>query len=721
MYPEDRAMIRRHTRLFRLLAPILAVIASPASAATWIWPDLLFSTPCAGSLQACVNNAAHGDTILIGNDSIAMPDRYTGIGGDLSITKALTLAPMPGIDAVFEGGSIFVTTPAGVVGDVTLRGLVLRGGRIDATVGASTTATVTVDQVRVPRAPDGHCAIRLATGATTIDPQPRLVISNSRVDYPASANYVFRNNALCVYGFTHAYRADVFGNVVQSADVGPTSAIGISGGATMPPAVVNVSRNRIFQNGDIGNGGIFVQHNNPAATQAVTIANNIVVGAGGAPGNENAGITIKQHAVDLAIVNNTFVGGGTGIYTTALGDPLFFMGRIANNLIADQTYYGLRQSAAAVPNDHNLLFDIGTNDLGPGGALGPGTLTADPLLESPVYPRPLPGSPAIDAGDSGALPTFTLFDADGEKRQQGIVDIGAIEFSFDGTRRHEASVANTFGNDTALDAEDYIFPLFTTDRLVVSPLRVAEGVSAGSANLGVYQSDTFTRRWAIFHQDLSALPVGRRYAVLLPWDSRTAVLHTVSAASIPGAATAETEIDHPSLNNQPAAIAVVTPNWNPANTPSGIYHDHPITLVYRGNRWRIRNDDAASMNSAIGASFNLAVAPPFSPNGFMAELGAFAANEIALSHPLLDDNPCAAPVASRRVQFGDAGLTLNNTPFALEYRAPQVASDIGRWYIVAEDALGFSAHHAFNVIIDGAQANRCLAPKPDALFANGFE
>jgi len=73
------------------------------------------------------------------------------------------------------------------------------------------------------------------------------------------------------------------------------------------------------------------------------------------------------------------------------------------------------------------------------------------------------------------------------------------------------------------------------------------------------------------------------------------------------------------------------------------------------------------------------------------------------------------------VKIGDASLTLNNTPFALEYRAPINADDIGRWYIVKEDVLGFSPNNAFNVIVDGAQANRCLAPKPDALFANGFE
>jgi hypothetical protein len=692
--------------------------AQPLQASTWIWPDLVASGPCSQTLQACVDNAASGDTILIGNDSIAVPDRYTGISGDLLITKSLSLVATAGIDAVFESGSIFVRTPFGAVGDVTLRGLILRAGRIQVLVFPSTSATVNVEQNVLSNPPAGECAIQIAP-QETLAFVPQLTISNNRVTIPGTSAQDFGRNGICIHSYANDFRADVFGNVVTALR---EHVVGIyaSAGDLAPGATINLSRNRVFLGGR--GEGLRTIGTNAAAAPQVTIANNIVVGAGGSNNDPAAAISILHYAAIARVINNSLIDSGVAVRVRQFGTPSGLDARVANNLISGARVRGFDFLNIAVANDHNLLHRVADHDLGPGGMFGPGTLSGDPLLERREYPRAVQqGAPGVDAGDGAAVPAFTLFDADGEKRFQGPVDIGALEFSYDGARVHDATAGNTFGNETALDADDYSFPLFTTDRLVVSPLRVAAGVSAGSSHLGVYQSDVLARRWAIFHQDLSTLPTGRRYAVLLPWDSRTAILHTVAAGNIPVAATAETEIDHPALNNQAAAIAVVTPNWNPANTVSGQYHDHPITLVYRGSRWRIRNDDAASMNSAIGAAFNLAVAPLFSPNAFTAELGTSAADEIPLAHPLLDDNPCAAPVASRRVQLGDSLLTLNDTPFALEYRAPLNGFDVGRWYIVKEGPLGFAGRNAFNVVVDGAQAQRCLAPWPDDLFADGFD
>ena len=59
----------RHPRTFLLsMLGLCCGLVPAAQAATWIWPDLnlILPGPCAGTLQACVNNAANGDTILIG-------------------------------------------------------------------------------------------------------------------------------------------------------------------------------------------------------------------------------------------------------------------------------------------------------------------------------------------------------------------------------------------------------------------------------------------------------------------------------------------------------------------------------------------------------------------------------------------------------------------------------------------------------------------------------
>ena len=710
-------MICFRTFRIRLVTLTLALAALPASATTWIWPDLIFAGPCAATLQECINNANHGDTILIGGDSIVSPDRYTGITGNLAIGKSLTLMPMEGINAVFEGGSIAVVTPPGIVGDVTLRRLVLRGGRITAQDGGSTAATITLDQLSMIEPPAGVCAIDFGTSAATAA-TPRFVVSNSHLMMTEVGGGA--RDGICAFTGARTYQADFFGNRIDASRSSGSGGFFLTAGSGAGAVSIRLQRNRILMSGAANDHGIFIQHNNSEVLATVEIANNVVSGAGGAVGSENAAIVVKELNADVKIINNSLTAGGVGIHLDAMSGGTI-SGRVANNLIANQTVRGLRFLGVAMPNDHNLLFDIAANELGPGGVLGAGTVLADPLLESPNYPRPSGMSPAINGGDTAALPAFAAFDADGEKRVQfGIVDIGALEISADRAAVHTATALNTTFNTTNLAHADFNTTLLAADRLIVTPLRAASGVSAGTFNLGVYQDNGLPGQWAIFQQDQTDMAFGRRYSVLVPVVAHANLVHTVSAGNIPGSATAETEINDPALNGQAAAIAVVTPNWNPAISSGGIYHDHPITLVYRGNRWRIRNDDAASMNSAIGASFNLAVAPLFSPNAFMAELGSFGANEIALAHPLLDDNPCAAPVASRRVKLGDGSLTLNNTPFALEYRAPLNANDIGRWYIVAEDALGFSANNAFNVIVDGAQAQRCLA-RAQLLFADGFE
>lgn len=709
----------RHPQTFLLsMLGLCCGLVPAAQAANWVWPDLniILPGPCAGTLQACVNNAANGDTILIGNDSFLTPDRYTGISGDLAITKSLLLAPMPGIDAVFEGGSIVVFTPAGVSGDVTLRGLVLRGGRIQVEERGSSSAIITLDQLRQYEPPAGQCAIDFRTTvATTVT--PRFIVGNSWVQMTESGGS--GRSGICVYSHAQTYQAEVYGNLIDTRRSASVAAIEMAGGIAAGAINLRLQRNRIWLGGDSADRGISLQHNNPAAPVTIEVVNNVIAGAGGAAGTENAAIVIKEHNAQLTVVNNSISDGGVGIHVSALGAGAVG-GRIANNLITRQSVRGLRLDVA-LPNDHNLLHAVTANDLGPGGVLGAGTLTTDPLIESPDYPHPSGSSPAQGAGDNTALPAFAAFDADGEKRVQfGIVDIGALEISPDRGAVHTATALNTMFNATNLAHADFSTTLLAADRLIVTPLRAAAGVSAGMFNLGVYQDNSLPGQWAIFQQDQTDIALGRRYSVLVPVVAHANLVHTVSAGNIPGSATAETEINDPALNNLAAAIAVVTPNWNPPSAPGGTYHDHPITLVYRGTRWRIRNDDGASMNGAIGAAFNVAVAPLFSPNAFMAEIGAYGGFEIPLAHPLLDDNPCAAPIASRRVELGDGALTLNPAPYALEYREPLNANDIGRWFIVAEDSIGFSAHNAFNVIVEGAQANRCLA-RSDALFADGFD
>lgn len=87
--------------------------------------------------------------------------------------------------------------------------------------------------------------------------------------------------------------------------------------------------------------------------------------------------------------------------------------RVANNLVAFHAAKGMyvQNGTASHSAPNNLVYGNGWNDWTP----GPTTLTVDPLLEDPAYPRPVNASPALDAGNN-AKASSLLFDANGERR-----------------------------------------------------------------------------------------------------------------------------------------------------------------------------------------------------------------------------------------------------------------------------------------------------------------
>jgi hypothetical protein len=120
-------------------------------------------------------------------------------------------------------------------------------------------------------------------------------------------------------------------------------------------------------------------------------------------------------------------------------------------------------------------------------------------------------------------------------------------------------------------------------------------------------------------------------------------------------------------------------------------------------------------------AFSIVVPPLFSPNAFVVSTPSNT-NELALIHPLLDDNPCAAPLVGRGDDSGDALHIANPTPFALEYRAGG-AGVPGHWFVRSATAAAFPAGSAFSVQINGRQALGCAATNfaTTQLFADGFE
>lgn len=180
--------------------------------------------------------------------------------------------------------------------------------------------------------------------------------------------------------------------------------------------VVDVVRNRV---GGSGFGwGIRHRLFDAAVLDSRVLGNEVSGGSG-----EGAAIAVQGFVsdaiLDARIVNNTLSGNTTGISVAGV-DAL-----VANNVVTFGGV-GLDVASSGVANRHNLFFGNGTDVVGT--SAGPGSVFADPLFVGPGALRTRASSPAIEAGDSTAVPPELTTDLLGSPRIQGAaVDIGAYE------------------------------------------------------------------------------------------------------------------------------------------------------------------------------------------------------------------------------------------------------------------------------------------------------
>jgi hypothetical protein len=165
------------------------------------------------------------------------------------------------------------------------------------------------------------------------------------------------------------------------------------------------------------------------------------------------------------------------------------------------------------------------------------------------------------------------------------------------------------------------------------------------------------------------------------------ILHTVTSSSLHGH---WTEIDDARTNNNPKAILLVTPNWNPSGQGE-VYNNHSIGLWYTGSRWAIFNQDLASMPQ--GASFNVQILNA-GRNAFVhtATSSSIHSNWTEIDNARTNNNPEAIVlVASNWNPPGQSGV-YNNHPIGVWYTG-------SRWAIFNQDGAGIPQGASFNVQI----------------------
>lgn len=173
---------------------------------------------------------------------------------------------------------------------------------------------------------------------------------------------------------------------------------------------------------------------------------------------------------------------------------------------------------------------------------------------------------------------------------------------------HRATSANIVDNSTYID-----HPLTNNnpDAVILATQVRGQDEGAGDVHtIGVWYDAGRGGKWAIFNQDLAAMPKGATFNVTVSEKPGEAVFVHRSTSS--NTVDNSTYIDHPLANNNPDAVLSVTPSWNPEGD-GGIYNAHPIGVLYNDDKgkWAILNQDLASIpkNAAFDVALSDSTAP----------------------------------------------------------------------------------------------------------------
>ena len=258
---------------------------------------------------------------------------------------------------------------------------------------------------------------------------------------------------------------------------------------------------------------------------------------------------------------------------------------------------------------------------------------------------------------------------------------------------HTATAANSTGHATYID-----HPLTNEDPnaiVLVTPNSNPGGVLSAYEGppIGVRYNNT-KKKWGIFNQDNSSMPVGAAFNVLIPATGADVFVHASTAANTTDYWTA---IDHLLTNNNPNAIVLVTQNWNPGGVGS-TNNNHPIGVWYNSSigKWAIFNQDFAAMPTGYDfADFNVLI-PPTGADVFVhtATAANVTGNHTYIDHPLTNENPNAIVLVTQNWNPGGVGSTYNDHPIGVWY-----SSGEKKWSIYNRELFAMPDGAAFNVLI----------------------
>jgi hypothetical protein len=257
----------------------------------------------------------------------------------------------------------------------------------------------------------------------------------------------------------------------------------------------------------------------------------------------------------------------------------------------------------------------------------------------------------------------------------------------------EAFVHTATAGNTNTAGWSYIdSPLTNGKPNAIVLLTQTSGAGTNAHPIGV-RYDILHRQWAVYNKDVTDVPEGAAFNVLVPTTSNDAFFHTATAGNISASVTF---IDNPITNDNPHAIVLVTQNWNPGGV-GGTPNNHPIGVVYDGSehKWGIFNEDLAAMPE--GAAFNVLI-PSVDSAVFthISRSGNVAGSTTVIDYPLTNGTSDAILVATQNFNPSGGAAKYNKHPIGTIYNA----SD--KWTVFNEDLATMPTDVGFNVVVRSA-------------------
>lgn len=262
-----------------------------------------------------------------------------------------------------------------------------------------------------------------------------------------------------------------------------------------------------------------------------------------------------------------------------------------------------------------------------------------------------------------------------------------VIFAQDAMFVHTATAGNTSGNVSYITHPD--LDNNPGAKIVVSHNWNPGGVGGvyNDKSTGVWYNSGLGQ-WSVFNEDISAMVMGSSYNVYILQNIH-AITHIATLAN-QGSSDSYSIVNHPLLNGNPAASAVLTNYWN----PNAVYNDNNYGFWYDDSnmRWVLYREDLGTL--PLDSAYFISVGGTFVQSyRHAANPGNIVSNWTIIDHPLLNGNPNALFVFTH-----NWGITGDPSNVIIDHRTG-AWYDGANWAIYNEDLAAMPDGATFDLLI----------------------